>query len=179
VNNNIIKDLLIILLSVILAIFLVKTHAFEFIINGTNFNGLIGSFVAGLFFTSVFTVAPATVALGEISQTNNIFLVVVLGGLGAMVGDYVIFKFFKNRIGADLINLIKDKNRRRLKHILHSHIWKRILAILGALIIASPLPDELGLMLMGMSKLKNSIFFPVSFLMNSLGILIIALIANL
>lgn len=176
-KNGIKRDLLIILFSILAAIIFAEFHIFKIIIESVGANGVIISMIAGLFFTSVFTTAPAIVALGEISQTNNIFMVAVLGGFSAMVGDYIIFRFFKNRIGNDIIELIKDK--RKLKHLLRSPIWKRTLAVIGALIIASPFPDELGLMLMGISKLKNSIFLPVSFAMNTLGILIIGLVANL
>ena len=57
-------------------------------------------------------------------------------------------------------------------------IFRWLIAFLGALIIASPLPDELGLTMMGFSKIKTSLFIPISFLLNSLGILIIGLIAK-
>ncbi|HEY9584469.1 MAG TPA: hypothetical protein VJI33_02745 [Candidatus Paceibacterota bacterium] len=177
-NGRLKTDILIILASIIFATVLVKFHVIELVIGKTESNILIGSFVSGLFFTSIFTTAPAIVALGEISKLNNIFLVAILGGLGAMVGDYIIFRFFRNRLGDDILQLIRGRKKHWWKHLFKSHLGKRILAVLGALIIASPLPDELGLMLMGVSKLKNSTFLPLSFLMNSLGILIIALVAN-
>jgi len=40
----------------------------------------------------------------------------------------------------------------------------------GALIIISPLPDELGVSLMGISKLKWYRFLLLSFTLNTLGI---------
>ena len=177
-NGRLKTDILIIITSVIVAVVLVKFHVIELMIGKTESNILIGSFVSGLFFTSIFTTAPAIVALGEISKLNNIFLVVIIGGFGATLGDYILFRFFRNRLGADLQLLIRGRKKHWWKHLFRSHTGKRILAVIGALIIASPLPDELGLMLMGVSKLKNSTFLPLSFLMNSLGILIIALVAN-
>src|SRR3989304_3240061 len=50
--------------------------------------------------------------------------------------------------------------------------FRWLIAFLGALVIASPLPDELGLMMMGFSKMRTLFFIPISFLLNSLGILI-------
>jgi hypothetical protein len=47
---------------------------------------------------------------------------------------------------------------------------KWISPILGALIIASPLPDEFGLALLGLSRTRISILIPVSFIMNFLGV---------
>jgi hypothetical protein len=49
----------------------------------------------------------------------------------------------------------------------------------GAIIIASPLPDELGLALLGVSTLSRPQFFLLSFAMNSLGIFIILLVAQI
>ena len=51
--------------------------------------------------------------------------------------------------------------------------------MLGAAIIASPLPDEIGLSLMGMSKTRVAVLIPVSFAMNALGICLLAQFASL
>jgi hypothetical protein len=50
---------------------------------------IIASFLAGLFFTSFFTTAPAVVALGQIALNNNIAIVSVFGALGAVCGDAI------------------------------------------------------------------------------------------
>ena len=47
----------------------------------------------------------------------------------------------------------------------------------AGLIIASPLPDEAGIILLaGLTKIKASILAPISLAMNTLGILILLLI---
>ena len=50
--------------------------------------------------------------------------------------------------------------------------------MLGGIIIASPFPDELGISLLGFSKMKTTAFIPVSLIFNFLGILAIGLIAK-
>lgn len=57
-------------------------------------------------------------------------------------------------------------------------VFRWITFFLGALVISSPLPDELGLAMMGLSKAKMSTLIPVSLIFNSLGILAIALVAR-
>jgi hypothetical protein len=57
-------------------------------------------------------------------------------------------------------------------------VFRAVMPFLGALIIASPLPDELGLVFLGISKLKTRYFLPLSFVLNFFGILIIGLIAK-
>ena len=50
--------------------------------------------------------------------------------------------------------------------------------LIGGLIIASPLPDELGISLLGFSKAKTSLFIVLSFVFNFLGILFIGWVAR-
>ncbi|KKU12807.1 MAG: hypothetical protein UX18_C0010G0005 [Candidatus Azambacteria bacterium GW2011_GWC2_45_7b] len=178
IKYNLIKDAFIVALSILIAIILVKTKALVSILASSKELELFGSFIAGMFFTSVFTVAPATVVLVKIAQTNSIFLVAFFGGIGAMIGDLFIFQFVKNRLSKDVLYLLKKSKSERLSLIFHLKIFRWLLAFLGALVIASPLPDELGLMMMGFSKMKTLFFIPLSFLLNSLGILIIGLIAK-
>ncbi|MDP2946170.1 MAG: hypothetical protein Q8N61_01805 [bacterium] len=177
-KNNLIKDVAIIALSVLIAIILVKTEVLISILASSKELELFGSFIAGMFFTSVFTVAPATVVLAEIAQTNSVFWVALFGGVGALIGDLIIFRFVKNRLSEDILYLLKKSKSERLMSIFRLRLFRWLIAFLGALVIASPLPDELGLMMLGFSKMKTSLFIPTSFLLNSLGILIIGLIAK-
>ncbi len=50
---------------------------------------------------------------------------------------------------------------------------------IGAVVIASPLPDEAGISLLGMSKIRPWQFFVVTFALNALGIFIVVTTANL
>jgi len=177
-KNNLTRDLGIIALSIVVAVILVKTGALKSALTSTQELKFLGSFIAGIFFVSIFTVAPATVVLAEIVQTNAIFWVAFFGGLGALIGDLLIFRFVKDRLSEDLFYLIKKSKSERLRSIFRSRIYKWFVPFLGALIIASPLPDELGLAMMGLSKIKTSLFIPFSFLLNFFGIMVIGLIAK-
>ncbi len=142
-------------------------------------NGVpLASLIAGLFFTSFFTTAPAIVMLGQLAQESNPFLVAVLGAFGAVAGDYVLFWFVRHRIAHDASVLMKGPRWKWFLHVLHRRYFRRVLPVIGALVIASPLPDELGLALLGISSIKTRAFFLVSYFMNALGILIIGLIAR-
>lgn len=175
---NLFRDIAIILISVIIAVILYKTKTLEGILTSTKEMEIIGSFIAGMFFTSIFTVAPATVALMEIAQTNSVFLVAILGGFGALLGDYIIFRFVKDNLTKDILYLLRQAKQKRLISIFRLRFFRWLMAFLGAIVIASPLPDELGLAMLGLSKIKNSLFAPISFILNSLGILAIGLIAK-
>jgi hypothetical protein len=177
-ENNLFRDLAIIAFSVIIAVILVKTGILKSLLEGTQDIKFFGSFFAGLFFTSIFTTVPATVALGEIAREGSLFWTALLGGVGAMIGDLLIFKFVKNSLAEDISTLIQHNARKRFSAVFKLKFFRYFFAFLGALIIASPLPDELGLAMMGFSKVKTSLFIPLSFFFNFLGILIIGLIAK-
>jgi hypothetical protein len=173
------KDLGIICLSILIAVILAKTGAIKELLTATKEAEIIGSFLAGIFFTSMFTTAPATVALAEIAQSNSILLVAIFGGLGALLGDLIIFRFIKDHISEDITYLINKSKSKRLVSVFHLRSFKWLVPFLGALVVASPLPDEIGLTMMGLSKMKMALFVPLSFLLNSAGILIIGLIAKM
>jgi hypothetical protein len=177
-KNNLGKDAVIIAFSILIAVILVKTKVIISVLASSKELELLGSFIAGIFFTSIFTAAPATVVLAEIARANSVFWVALLGGLGAMVGDFIIFRFVKNRLSEDIMLLLEKSKSEKLLLIFRLRIFRWLAALVGALIVASPLPDELGLLLMGFSKMKTSFFAPISFLANSLGILVIGLIAK-
>ncbi len=178
-QNNLTRDIGIVVFSIIVAILLIQTGAIEEILKRTQDVWFLDSFIAGMFFTSIFTVAPALVALGEIAQSaQSVFLVALFGGLGALCGDLIMFRFMRDRLGEDIMRLIKNSGNDRLRHIIRLRFFRWLTFFWGALVIASPLPDELGLAIMGFSKTRTSLFIPTSFVSNSLGILVIGLIAK-
>lgn len=173
------QDIAIIFLSVLVALILIKTDTIAKILTTTKELELFGSFIAGMFFTSIFTTAPAIVTLGELAQVNSIFLTALFGGLGAVIGDLIIFYFIRDRFGEHLMELAKHKGLvKRFKVLLKLKFFRWFTFLIGGLIIASPFPDELGIGLLGFSKMKMSYFIPLSFIFNSIGILLIGLIAT-
>ncbi len=173
------QDVGIIVLSICIAIILIESNVLSEILDSTKDLVFVGSFIAGLFFTSIFTTAPAMVTLGEIAQGHSIILNAVIGALGAVLGDLIIFRFVKDRFSEHLTDLLATQGGgRRLRALLKRRSFRWITFLLGGLIIASPLPDELGVSLLGFSKMRASGFVILSFLGNFLGILLIGLAAR-
>ncbi len=179
-NNRLLaQDLWIIAFSILVAVLLVQTNIVGSVLTSTQGLKIAGSFVAGLFFTSVFTTAPAIVTLGEIARVNSIWEVALFGAIGAVVGDLVIFRFVKDWLSEHLVNVIKERGGgRRLKAFLKKRSYRWLTFLVGGLIIASPFPDELGISLLGFSKTRTSYFIPLSFTFNFIGILLIGLVAK-
>jgi hypothetical protein len=178
-SSGAMQDLGIVALSVAVAVLLIKTNALGNILASTQGIKFLGSFVAGLFFTSIFTTAPAIVALGEISQGYSLLLTALAGAMGAVAGDLLIFRFVRDRFSGHLLELLRVRGGgRRVRHLFKSKSFRWLTFLIGGLIIASPLPDELGISLLGFSKMKTSVFVTLSFVFNFIGILLVGLAAR-
>ncbi|MDP1891983.1 MAG: hypothetical protein Q8K55_13900, partial [Gemmatimonadaceae bacterium] len=144
-NNSFLQDMAIIVLSIFIAVILVKTKFLIGILTSTKELKLLGSFIAGMFFTSVFTTAPAIATLGEIARTNSAALVAIFGAMGAVVGDLIIFRFIRDKLSEHLLELARHQEAgKRFKVLLKLKYFRWLTFLMGGLIIASPFPDELG-----------------------------------
>ncbi|MDB5244721.1 MAG: hypothetical protein JWN18_591 [Parcubacteria group bacterium] len=172
-------DVVLVAISVCVTIALVETGLLVktfMLLDGVEF---LGSFIAGVFFTSLFTTVPAIIALGEIARTHAIIQVAFFGALGAVVGDLIIFRFIRDRFAEHLIELVNHQTvGKRLRALLRMKFFRILSFFVGGLIIASPLPDELGISLLSLSKIKTSWFIPLSFAFNFAGIVLIGLAAQ-
>src|SRR3989338_6991323 len=158
-KNFLLQDFVIIVISVLVAVTLIKTEVLVRLLISTKELEILGSFIAGMFFTSIFTTAPAIVALGEIANANSVLITALFGGVGALVGDLIIFKFIKDRLSEHLLELIKHQSGgKRLRVLFKLKYFRWLTFLAGGFIIASPLPDELGISLLGFSKMRTSLF---------------------
>ncbi len=178
-HNFLYKDIAIVIVSILIAYLIIETRILGIILDSTLESKWIGSFVAGLFFTSVFTTAPAIVTLGEIARESSVFAVAFFGSIGALVGDIIIFQFIRDRFSEHLLLLVQHNSKwKRLKVLLKLRYFRWITFLIGGLLIASPFPDELGISFLGFSKMRMSYFVPISLIFNFLGILAIGIIAK-
>ncbi len=178
-NKLLFHDILILAASIILAVVFVKTGVLVDLIESTQKWQYLGSLISGLFFTSIFTTAPAIVALGQISEINSILPTAFLGAIGATVGDLLMFHFVRDRFSEHLLEAMSHNGTgKRVKAIFRRRSFRWATFFLGGMIIASPLPDELGIGLLGISHMKIRRFIPLSFAFNFVGIVIIGLAAR-
>lgn len=141
--------------------------------------GYLGIFLAGILFAYGFTAAPATALLVVLSAEQNILLAGGIAGLGALVGDLVIFKWIRDSFGDEVQKLSREKEVRRMNKKL-PHVLKRyLIPVLAGFIIASPLPDEIGVSLLAVSQtISPRLFSVISYVLNTAGIIVILLISR-
>ena len=170
------KNLTFLLISFIFAFFLGKLELFHQFLLNLGALGYVGSFFAGMLFVSTFGVATGIISLLVLAEKLNPILLGVIGGTGAVSADFLLFKFVKDRL-IDEVKPIYEQldHNHHLKKLLHTKHFRWLFPVFGAIIIASPLPDELGVSLMGIAKMKNRTFLLLSFFLNSSGIILVIL----
>jgi len=166
------------LASVVLTWALWEAHILQDSIARIDGYGYMSIFAIGMAFVSSFTVVPASAALVLIGGQLNIFVAAVVAGAGATIGDYFIFRFVRDGLTEDLKQLFRGVGRFRAAHMFRSRYFSMITPVIGAIIVASPLPDELGVGLLGLSRMGERMFLWISFVLNSLGILVLLAVTH-
>jgi uncharacterized membrane protein YdjX (TVP38/TMEM64 family) len=176
-NARLKKDAMLLLISIACAVVLTKSGVFERVLHESNNIELAGAFVAGLFFTSFFTTPLAIAAFLSLGTAMDPLLMGFLGGLGAVVGDLVLFAFIRHTFQEDVDYLVRTAAHKRIFAAVHRRTFRWLVPFAGALVIASPLPDELGVALMGVSHMRVTTLIAISYLMNSVSISVIGFLA--
>ena len=141
--------------------------------------GYGGTFIAGALFAYGFTAAPATVILLILAKDQNILLAGLIGGLGAVMGDLFIFSFIRHSFKDEIYKFSNEKLVKYLNHKTPNFFKKYLTPVIAGFIIASPLPDEIGVSLLAVSKnISMKIFSIVSYMLNTAGIFVILFIGN-
>ncbi len=172
------QNTILVLISIGLFILLADTPAAKLVIEHIGSYGYLGSFIAGIFFVSTFTVAPSGAVLFHLAEQYNPILIALTAGAGGVIGDLLIFRFVRGDAFAELSPILDRIKRRPVFALFKSPYFGWFTPVLGALIIASPLPDEAGIGLMGLSKIREWQFMLLTYVLNTTGILIIVLLTQ-
>ena len=168
------KNLTFLLVSIVVAFFLSQYEPFHTFLLSLGNLGYLGAFIAGALFVSTFTVATGAIILLILAERLSPIEIGVVAGFGAVVGDFVIFRFVKDNLAnevKDIYNHIDGDHH--VQRVLHSKYFSWTLPVIGAIIIATPFPDEIGVSLMGISKMKTYQFLFISFILNAIGIFLV------
>ncbi len=173
------KYTFLLIVSIVALYYFSHTGLAKTIMERLEASGYIGALVGGIFFVSAYTVAPAAYVLHALGDHIGLLAVALIGGFGAMIGDYLIFRFVRDFIAEEWRPVLrKVHKRRRGRPKNKSLVSKWGLMFLGGLIIASPFPDEAGIGLLGLSNIKVLHFMLLVYVLNSAGIFTVMLIAR-
>jgi predicted Na+-dependent transporter len=167
-------NLRLLFIGAILAIILVKSN------QAVNFSSTINSYpvlfayLSGILFASTFTVTTGALILISLSQTNPIIIISILATLGAITCDSFIFLAIKDKVADHISETYSYFSRHNHLHkILHTRYFAWTLPVIGAILMATPLPDEIAVSLLGLSKLSYSKFIAIALVSHFLGISLI------
>ncbi|OGS55715.1 MAG: hypothetical protein A3K60_00985 [Euryarchaeota archaeon RBG_19FT_COMBO_56_21] len=140
--------------------------------------GYVSAFLGGMLFAFGFGAPFGVAILATIADDVNILVAGLVGGLGALLSDYILFKFIRVTFNDEILrfkssrafSFVDGALIRKLPPRLSFYI---ILGVAG-FVIASPLPDEIGVaMLAGIATVRDRTFAVMSFALNTLGILVV------
>lgn len=176
--KNLWRDMFFVVISLLVAFLLVQLGVANKIVGLSQSGQIVGSFLSGVFFTSAFTISPASIAIAILSKTMPVVILAFCGAAGAVLGDMILFLFIRDRFADDLEAVLHHYHDKKLTRFLHRKFFHWLTPLMGALVIASPLPDEMGITMMGIAKIRTWTLVLISFVMNFLGILIVAAAAR-
>ncbi|MDD5181635.1 MAG: hypothetical protein PHC66_00505 [Candidatus Nanoarchaeia archaeon] len=167
-------------ISIIAAIFVLSSSQIRALISSAGTWGYVGAFIVGSFYTYSITSPPAAAVFFVLAQSINPFVAAALGGLGAMCGDLIIFKFIKTDILPEAKLLAHDLKIPKIKNHKLIHYINEAAPFIAGFFFAMPfLPDEMGATILGAIKYNTRKFLLISWLSNSAGLLLIALLGQL
>lgn len=185
------KNLFLFFLSIVVAYFILKNEEAFLPLKEMSHLGYFSAFIAGAMFSSSLTVAPATAIIYALGQMFNPFLLAFIGAFGSLFSDYIIFRFVRDRL-IDEIKLLHEDVKRFLDPVgrkvvpkdlsFQLYLWQQtvkskfrwLIPVIAGFIIASPLPDEIGVALLGAAKYETERFVILSYFLNFTGIFLIA-----
>lgn len=167
------KNTLLLAISIVVFLFLAQTPLAKNFFTQIGDWGYIGAVITGIFFVMTFTAAPALVVLYYLSESLNPLELALLAGFGTVLGDSLIFIFLKDKVFEELEPIITKLSQHPFWHVFKTPYFSWLTPVIGAIIIASPLPDELGITLLSATRLKKWQFIILSFVLNSVGIYLI------
>ena len=141
--------------------------------------GYIGVFLSGILYAYGMTAPTAALILLSLAKDGNILLAGLVGGLGALVGDLMIFFFIRSTFSCEIDRIAKNHFvvmiENEEKRIM-GHFQKYFLSAFASFLIASPLPTEIGVSLMASRKhLSAAKFAAIAYGLHTSAILLILL----
>ena len=169
--------LLILIISIAVAYYVFSRPGVMDWVGGLNSLSYVGILIAGIMLAFGFS-APFSVGFFIAAQPSSLLLATLIGGFGAMIGDLLIFKTIKWSFMDEFKRLEKTKTikfiEQKIKNNKNILIKHYLLYAFAGIMIATPLPDEIGVsMLAGLTTIKPAVLSVISFVLHSLAIFLI------
>jgi len=175
--------LLLLIITIALSYYLFNLPYVKNFVSGLDQISYLGDLIAGIFFSFGFTTS-FSIGYFITSYPSSMILASIIAGAGSVIGDMIIFKTIKFSFTDEFRELKRKKAIKRIaeivknnKHVLIRHY---LLYIFAGIIIATPLPDEIGIsMLAGLTTIKTRTLIFISFILHAIPIYLIFYFSSL
>lgn len=171
------KYTILLFLSIVFAIVLFFSGYLHAITYAVGEYGYITSFISGMMFSISFTAPTAALVFFELGDIHNPLMHALVGGLGAMVSDLLLYRFLKTSLLEEwkliLLPKISIHHREQMEVLTKRRLFIWTAPFLASVLIASPLPDEIGVALFSIINFHPKYFSLISFVANMLGIFLL------
>jgi hypothetical protein len=165
--------------SIILVYFLFSGLAYKPLHEALVFMGYFGTFLAGLLYPYALTSAAGTGILLILAKEQNMFLAGAMAGIGALISDIFLFLFVTHSFSDEVQKLSEETVIRTVNRWIPDSIRVYLLATFAGLLISSPLPTEIGILLMtSIRNISFKKFKSIIYVLHASAIFIILLIGN-
>ena len=190
--------------GLVVAYLIISTDRFDAVVAELKNMQYFGILLSGLFYAFSLTTAPATAIFYKLGSSFSPLLIAGIGAFGTMAGDYLIFRFVKNKLMGELrmltdevgskiffrnsifyrifpfSNLLLSKSFRiAMFKIGKSKAWRTATIVLAGAVIMLPIPDEIGVAMMGAVNFRTKYFLLMSYCLNFAGILMVAYLGGI
>lgn len=178
-QKKLILDAVIFIFSLSIAWYLIRSGLLSNLVGTILPLKFVAEFISGMFYTSFLTSPISVAMIVVLAKSNNPMILAMLAGLGAAFADLLIVKFFRKKLSKEISLVSHELRLEKINNFFIKRKLDFLTPAIGAIIIASPLPDELGLVLLGVSKLKYWEIAVLTYILNTAGILLIVAPINL
>lgn len=165
--------ILILIIVMVASYFIFKSPQIMQYLSGLEKYHYFGIFISGMLLVFGFT-APLAIGLFVAINPSNIFLAAIIGGLGATLGDLFIFNIIRISFMDEFKKIEKTKLIKEIEKDADYFGAKPrhyFMYAFAGLMIASPLPDEVGIaMLSGLGKINQKALAILAFILHTLAI---------
>jgi hypothetical protein len=166
-------------ISVILVYLLFSGLTYKPLHDVLVFLGYFGTFFAGLLYPYALTSAAGTGILLVLAKEQNIILAGVIAGIGALISDSILFLFVRHSFSNEVQKLSKKTVIQTVYRWIPYSIRVYLLVIFAGILIASPLPTEIGIILLASIKnMSVKKFVTLIFVLHASAIFVILLIGS-
>ncbi|MEK6888658.1 MAG: hypothetical protein AABW80_00965 [Nanoarchaeota archaeon] len=169
-------------LAIILSYFIFRNESIGNLVFSLGSLRFIGVFIAGLLFSFGFT-APFAIGFFITYPAQNLLLASLIAGLGSTLSTLFLLKWLKLSFKDEIDNLEKTSAfksvYRLIEHSLPHKIKIYLAYIFFGIVIATPIPNEFATFIIaGIHRVKMLIIGLLTFILSTLGIYVILLLAN-